>query len=749
MASGDLTPNVASGDLTPSPGARIAGVLRCQKGTPVPELREPPVPGKWETGLLDADVPQRLANKQARRPAALHPYGTGASRRWLLSWVKNTGADFQDWGWTQGMSPADLGQEVDGAHDRLRLFLIEPIPGVNQLAAVWFIRDMSSNAVWLTWDWRPEIPSNDLKNTVPAGHRLTCVRALNAGASKVAAIWTQDDSGAPWDWSPSLTFDELHVILRDSGSRLVSLDHHGSGSSLRFCAAWVANVGPGAEPRTWFWFAGADEPYLRGQSEGLCSHPVELANLGGGALATILNRTPAPGVPPDDALLDVSGMETLDPFVNDEATNTQMNQNGTVNVQVTNIAGAPVEIVSAALRWASLGGQTDALSPSPPDPVAGATTIPTSGSVSPSPISMGTGVEYRDVLAFIDAKTADGRRQRLIRALPVQRPGFDVHVVPAFGEPVGLAMWTDSADVIPMWRGGKETRWVNVAGTIVNLTGDDLSIIRMDVEVVADGEWLLEKNVPLRFQQSAWPDEQGCADLNNQPGCYVVEAEPDGTLELGAKVLSRFVNGFELDIDPQFTKGNLRLVLHYQRKRRCGTVMRDLPLRWDEPVDASPPVRGTFWWGNSYDHTDFDAHAWPGPRAAFDIAEDGGPADGGQDVYPMADGTVVQVDQPPSTPSDPNPNQSITLWHPQLGMWTGYYHLQPGSLLPSAGDPAFANTAIAKVGKSGTGSPHLHTGGLVLATTGFGRVVPLRFTGLTDDQDNIATQTPATGSYKS
>jgi hypothetical protein len=33
--------------------------------------------------------------------------------------------------------------------------------------------------------------------------------------------------------------------------------------------------------------------------------------------------------------------------------------------------------------------------------------------------------------------------------------------------------------------------------------------------------------------------------------------------------------------------------------------------------------------------------------------------------------------------------------------------------------------------------------------TGFGRVVPLRFTGLTDDQGATATQTPATGKYKS
>lgn len=114
----------------------------------MPELLELPVPGKWQTVLSDSDIAVELASslKNQRRPAAIHAYGTGSSRRYLLSWVKNSGADFQDWGWTKGLSPDELSQEVDGADDRLRLFLVEPIPGVNKLAAVWFIRDTTSSA---------------------------------------------------------------------------------------------------------------------------------------------------------------------------------------------------------------------------------------------------------------------------------------------------------------------------------------------------------------------------------------------------------------------------------------------------------------------------------------------------------------------------------------------------------------------------------------------------------------------------
>ena len=712
----------------------------------MPELLELPVPGKWQTVLTDSNIAVELASslKNQRRPAAIHAYGTGSSRRYLLSWVKNSDADFQDWGWTKGLSPAELSQEVDGAHDRLRLFLVEPIPGANWLAAVWFIRDRTSSAPWLTWNWTPEIAAADLKDAVPAGHRLTCVRALNTGASRVAAIWTQDDSGVRWDWKPSLTFDELHVILRDTKSRLVTLDNHGSGASLRFCAAWVANDGAGAQPRSWFWFAGVNETYLRGQSDGLCSHPVELCNLGSGRLAAILNRTPAPGTPPDDVVLDVTGMVNVEAFDNHPEKDTQMDLDETVTIKVTNVAGADVEVVSAGLRWASPGGQSDGLATSPPNPTGGVTVIPNGGSAGPSPMTFNSRIEYRDVIAYIDAKTGDGRRQRLLRPLPVRRPGYDAHIVPALGEPVALAMWTDTADVVPMWRGGKETRWVNVGGTIVNLTGDDLRVVRMDLEVRVDGQWVVETNLsPLRFHQSLWADEHGCDELNGQDGCALVEAASNGTLELGKKVLSRFVHGFEIDVEPGFEKGRLRVILHYQRRRRCGTVLRDLPLKWLEPVEVSPPVRdGKFNWGNAFDHSTFDAHAWPGQRTSLDISVVDGPAK----VYPMADGKVVEVAQPSST----NDNHYITVWHEQLQLWTGYYHLKPGSLLPTAqGEQVFADTAIAEIGSSGTASPHLHTGGHVLDATGLGRLTPLRFKGLTDDQGNPATQAPTTGVYSS
>ena len=715
----------------------------------MPELLGLPVPGKWVTSLTDAALAQQLPDKFSRRPVALHPYGSGSSRRWLLSWVKNSGPDFEDWGWTMGNPVQTLAQKVD-EHERVRLFLIEPV-ATGTLAAVWFIR--VPNTPWLTWDWRPEIAAGDLKATVPAGHRLTCVRALNTGASKVAAIWTQDDSGAAWDWHHSLTFDQLHDLLRDTTSRLVSLDFHGSGSNLRFCAAWVANAGAGATPRTWFWFSGATEDYLRGQTEGLCSHPVELCRLGPSNLAAVINRIPGAGVPADDKLLEVKGMTTLAAYNNDAATNTQMDLGATVNVQVTNVAGAPVDIVSAGLRRGSLGGQFDGLPSSdqapPPSPVGATTVIQTGGTVVTGPIGTSTSIEYRDILAFIDAKSTNNRRQRILRPLTVQRPSFTSHLVPALNEPVALVTWTDTADVVPMWRAGAETRWANLAGTIVNLTGDDVSIIRMDVEVVVDGEWLVEKNLPLSFHQSNWPDERGCGELNGGEGCSVITASANGTIDLGKKVLNRFVHGLDLDVDPQFKKGNVRLIVHYQRKRKCGTVMRDLPMTWREPLNVSTPVRGTFHWGNAFDHTGFDAHAWPGPRASYDIAAISGEPDGNLDVYPMADGVVIEVAEPPATQDDDNPNHWITVWHPELTLWTGYYHLDPGTLLPAAGEAVSPVTAIAKIGKSGTGDPHLHTGGHTLDVTGFGRVAPLRFANLLDDLDHAVTQMPATGVYKS
>ena len=258
-------------------------------------------------------------------------------------------------------------------------------------------------------------------------------------------------------------------------------------------------------------------------------------------------------------------------------------------------------------------------------------------------------------------------------------------------------MWTDTADVVPMWRGGKETRWINVGGTIINLTGDDLSIIRMDAEVVVDGKWLLEANLsPLRFHQSLWDDESSCEKLNGNDGCAIIDAASNGTLDIGKKVLSRFVYGFELDLEAGFGSGNLRVILHYQRNRRCGTVLRDLPIVWREPIQVSPPVRGgdSTRWGSAFDHSGFDAHSWPGQRTSLDIAVVGSAP---EDVYPMADGVVVQVKDPAADED----NHWITVWHLDLQLWTGYYHLKPGTLVPTAqGQSVSVDTPIAQIGNS-------------------------------------------------
>jgi hypothetical protein len=155
-----------------------------------------------------------------------------------------------------------------------------------------------------------------------------------------------------------------------------------------------------------------------------------------------------------------------------------------------------------------LGGQFDGLPasdmPPPPSPVGATTVIQTGGTVVTGPIGTSTSIEYRDILAFIDAKSTNNRRQRILRPLTVQRPSFTPHLIPLLNEPVALVTWTDTADVVPIWRAGGETR-VNLAGTIVNLTGDDLSIIRMDVYPMADGVVIevVEPAATNRFQPRA------------------------------------------------------------------------------------------------------------------------------------------------------------------------------------------------------------------------------------------------------
>ena len=196
---------------------------------------------------------------------------------------------------------------------RLRLFLVEPILEHEEARRRLVHPRLSSSAPWLTWDWTPEIAAADLKEAVPAGHRLTCVRALDTGASKVAAIWTQDDSGRSGTGVRRITFDDCTSPARhEEPARQPGQSRQ--WSELCGSAPHGSTTPAPSSPRTWFWFAGAKETYLRGQSDGLCSHPVELCNLGGGNLAAILNRTPAPGTPADDVLLEVTGTATVEAF---------------------------------------------------------------------------------------------------------------------------------------------------------------------------------------------------------------------------------------------------------------------------------------------------------------------------------------------------------------------------------------------------------------------------------------------------
>ena len=195
--------------------------------------------------------------------------------------------------------------------------------------------------------------------------------------------------------------------------------------------------------------------------------------------------------------------------------------------------------------------------------------------------------------------------------------------------------------------------------------------------------------------------------------------------------------------------GYLRIILHYQRYRRCGTVLRDVPLRWIEPVEMSPPVRGEFIWGNAFDHNDFDTHAWPGPRLWWDILDTNNPPAEGHDVYPMANGIVMEVVEPAPTPTDPDPNHYVTMWHPEEEIWTGYFHLKPGSIVVKPQSGASAALPLGQLGGSGTVVPHLHTGGHALGANGLGQVVPLKFAVLNDANWMPATQTPANGIYHS
>jgi hypothetical protein len=371
----------------------------------------------------------------------------------------------------------------------------------------------------------------------------------------------------------------------------------------------------------------------------------------------------------------------------------------------------------------------------------------------------------------------DAKHQRNSINIPIaQLTGRAGPLVATTQDPVFIGLWANPVEIIPLWLDGKKQHWVTISGHIVNgfpEVESKLTIVRVHLRL-HDGSKL-------------WLDE----DLDT---IYPVPSDGKGK-SLSSPVTTekqapQFIVG--RNFPTSFTSGTLEITLNYKLgdivSGRCGGFMQSWPVKLLTPHTGTAPVKGKWNYGNAYNHTGWDGHAYQWQRFSLDISilkngKSNKPSTPdhphplndnnsfwcfGQPFFAVESGTVISWDD--SNPDNPGRNTSdpfvgwsgppnyIVIESTDGGGTAGYFHLKHGSIDPNlnerlqrdgsatveAGDP------LAHVGNAGgTSEPHLHFGYLKKPDVhGRADMFPIEFTNLKDGSKKV-DGTVSTGDYTS
>jgi hypothetical protein len=187
------------------------------------------------------------------------------------------------------------------------------------------------------------------------------------------------------------------------------------------------------------------------------------------------------------------------------------------------------------------------------------------------------------------------------------------------------------------------------------------------------------------------------------------------------ETLAYFVYGFDVGDAPKgFSKGIVRIVGNYKIGDRCGAAVCETAVTVLKPITLAPPVNGRWNWGNSPNHTSFDAHAWPHQRFAVDLTQvdisnstlkpNADPNNNqsfyayGQPVLAMKGGNVIKSwdKEDENFGRTKNPaikNINYVFIEHAPNEISGYYHLRKGKNLVEEGDSVVVGQ---KLGRSAT-----------------------------------------------
>lgn len=736
------------------------------------EVNLDPIAWWWNPNVDAKTLGGMLDNNQGRL-VSLDVFFAGGEQRLVAVWVSNTGNQNQAWWWNPNVDAATLGKMLEANKGRLVVLVPFVIIGKQHFAAVW-VSNTGPNAQ--AWWWNPDVDPATLGQMLEANKgRLTTLSTYKLGAKRrYAAVWVSNTGPhqQAWWWNPDVDGASLGEMLRNNSGRLVSLDPFMVDGKLRYAAVWVSNTAQAA--RTWWWYHGLDGAALGKKFDQFCAYPIDLKTYAVGQkrlLSCAMNSYP-PGPDPSGAkLIEIEGTGSLVTLKNNIA---PLDEDLSLSLNLKNATTSAVKVTEAELLLTQTGGWVEKYFT---QPLYGNGKIWEGQSQDIAPLQSyggsmkfgwGIGAEY--FIVRLKAHSAGGKNQYSHTVIPMPRSGFSPPAGFTAPTPLFIGLWAQPAEVIPLWSGNAQTRWLTVGGQIINGSGQTARLVGWHLIFEADGKIVLDQELPMNFNHYDTKD-----DFKPMP-------PPEGGEMALKEFLAYFVYGFDVGKAPKsFSKGTLRLIANYKIGDRCGAAVCETAVVNVEPVTLAPPITGRWRWGNSPNHTSFDGHAWPHQRFSVDLVKvdennssikpDADPELNesfyayGEPVLAVAKGTVVKsvdkedenfgqkenkkkkdinyvlIDHSPKVKKgqlDPNSQSLIS----------GYYHLRKGKNTFREGDPIEAGEQLGEVGNSGGSSePHLHLGYVVVDPTGRGILRPMQFHGLRTTDDKAVTGVPATEAY--
>jgi hypothetical protein len=724
------------------------------------EVNLDPIAWWWNPDVDAATLGQMLTNNKGRL-ISLDVFFSGGQQRLAAVWVSNTGAQNLPWWWNPNVDAATLGQML--ANNQGRLVVLEPfaVGGVVRFAAVWVSNVGTGGQSW--W-WNPDVDPATLGQMLANNQgRLTTLRTYMLGTTRhYAAVWVLN-TGAnahAWWWNPDVDGATLGEMLRSNNGRLISLDSFMSGTQLRYAAAWIENAG--ASAKTWFWYHGVDAAWLGKKFDQFCSYPIELRRYDVGftpQLACVMDAYNPPPDPEGAKLVQVSGSGSLDTLTNNIA---PMDESLSTSLTLTNPTSSSVKVTEGRLLLTQKGGWVETYFKVP---LFGSTgifndkspDIPAGQSYSASP-SFGWGMGATDFIVRIKVESGTSK-QHAHSVIPTLRSGYSAPPKFSAPKPVFIGLWTNPSEIVPIWLGSQQTRWLSVGGNIFNGSGTTVRLVGFHLTFEVDGKIIVGSDLAMNFNHYVGND-------------FVPLPPPQGGEMSLTEELAYFVCGFDVGKMPAwFSKATVRVIANYKIGTRCGATVCETPAVALGAISLAPPIKGRWHWGNSPNHTAFDAHAWPHQRFSVDltmvddtnstIKPDADPNVNDsfyaykQPVLAMKAGKVIkswdQEDENFGKTANPAiKNINYVLIEHAPNEISGYYHLRKGQNVVKVGDNVVVGQQLGQVGNSGGSSePHLHIGYVNLDETGRGTLRPMQFTGLRTVNDVTAAGVPATDVYLS